>query len=445
MAADQITTPCEIIPAINQHANLIDDSVVSATIPSNGILRLTKNDNTIVDVNIPYFLDGIVSGLNFSLDVSPNANRILYTSGTYQINAVVYNIANAGNIILSPGDINDPRIDIISLSPTNTVVYTVGVPSPNPVAPAIPTGHLKVLEISASPNADQTGGYTITAVNVLNNNNNNVNTPVQPGTFKGDTLFWNNIAWEPTGEVFYTQSGNGTSAGYQMIFGSHTVNNLNYVGPDTAEGATSIIQTVADTSNNFNYYKRVGIEDSFTPAQAGITETLLLDTTNYSRSISKFLNEITDDCVISSTNVLARIQKKCEDFADTASIVLEVSDFNTSNFNNSLILDEKGLKLATPVHVKTKDVTNFTASFISLDQDEYLLIINATNIPVLVLPEDPQDGRVIIIKKSDGGNLDINAHNTETINLVASPYILTGNKTSIKLIYVATLNDWMII
>lgn len=179
-------TPCDIDNVLINHAGLIDNSLVNAAIPSNGVLRLVRSDDSTFDVNIPYFLDGVVSGLEFSLEVPPNADELDYTAGTYQINAQVYNIVSNGTINLTVGDTTNPRVDIVTLTTTNTLNYIVGTPAASPTRPAIPVGEILAVIIGVAVNADNTGGYTLTEVNIIGED-----TPTLPiGAAQGDTIYF---------------------------------------------------------------------------------------------------------------------------------------------------------------------------------------------------------------------------------------------------------------
>ena len=106
------TTPCN---DFNINATELNRALADVEILNNGQLTLTKIDGTTFINNIPFFPDFVISGINLSIDVSPNADDLLYTSGTYQIDAVVYTLAAGGTINLTAGHPTDPRVDIIYL------------------------------------------------------------------------------------------------------------------------------------------------------------------------------------------------------------------------------------------------------------------------------------------------------------------------------------------
>lgn len=175
---------------IDNHADLIDLSVFTASIPSNGTLRLTKNDGTVLDISIPYFSDFVVSGLNFTLGTNPNADDLSYTAGTYQLDGQLLSVASGGTVSLNAGDLTDPRVDLIYLDLSGNVNYLVGTPAANPTAPTPPADTLVVAEIGVAAGADNTGGYTLTVVNV---DGGGGTSNVNDGTQSNTTLRWDNV------------------------------------------------------------------------------------------------------------------------------------------------------------------------------------------------------------------------------------------------------------
>ena len=164
------TTPCN---DFDINASELNRALADVEILNNGQLTLTKIDGTTFINNIPFFPDFVISGINLSIDVSPNADDLLYTSGTYQINAVVYTLGVGGTINLTAGHPTDPRVDIIYLDTSSNINYLVGTPSPTPVQPTPPANTLVIAQIGVQPNANNLGGYTLTQVNINENNVSN--------------------------------------------------------------------------------------------------------------------------------------------------------------------------------------------------------------------------------------------------------------------------------
>lgn len=173
------------------NADLIDLSLVDVTIPSNGILRTLSTDAVQTDNPIPFFPDFVISGILLSIQAPPNALTVDFTTGSYQINATVYNISPSGSIAITAGDAVNPRRDIIYVTTTSTVIYLAGTPSANPVAPTLPANSIKLADIYVIPNAvaASIGAY-------LTINNTNI---VQTGVSAGQTLFWDSTSqnWIP--------------------------------------------------------------------------------------------------------------------------------------------------------------------------------------------------------------------------------------------------------
>ena len=147
MSAKKVNDPSGICASWDFNADLLDTALVNAEIITNGLLTLTRIDGTDFTNTIPYFPNFIISGITLTLDSAPNADDLLYTAGTYQIDARVYTLASGGTIALTAGDPSNPRVDIVTVDTSNTINYYVGTPAVNPIPPNIPVGELKIVEI----------------------------------------------------------------------------------------------------------------------------------------------------------------------------------------------------------------------------------------------------------------------------------------------------------
>ena len=174
------STPCN---DFDINASELNRALADVEILNNGQLTLTKIDGTTFINNIPFFPDFVISGINLSIDVSPNADDLLYTSGNYQIDAVVYTLGSGGTINLTAGHATLPRVDIVYLDTSSNINYLVGTPSATPVPPTAPANTLVIAQIGVQPNANNLGGYTLTQVNINENN-------VSNGFLANQTLRW---------------------------------------------------------------------------------------------------------------------------------------------------------------------------------------------------------------------------------------------------------------
>jgi hypothetical protein len=185
--------PANLCQVIDNHADIIDSSLIDVSFPQNGALRLITNDGTIITkFNQPKFANTVTIGLQITKDNAPNANRINWNTGEYQINAQTRTVT-FGSLNLSSGDLVNPRIDTIiaNLSlpfPNGQITVLTGVPDPNPV-PAItnPLTELVLAYVLVDPGATATtGGYTLIPFNTSQT------LPLPPGSATGQTLIWNN-------------------------------------------------------------------------------------------------------------------------------------------------------------------------------------------------------------------------------------------------------------
>lgn len=196
------STPCS---AWDNNVTILNDALVDAEIVTNGLITLTKVDGSSFTNNIPYFPDFVVSGLALSVSNILGFPNLVYNPGTYQINAQVYTIGLGSNIILTPGHPTLPRVDIVYVTPSSTVVYLTGTPSLNPVQPAVPAGNLLVAVIGVSINATTVAGYTLTSVNF--NNTSVAPATINPGSTYGNTLYRNGSQWIETADFHRVNAG----------------------------------------------------------------------------------------------------------------------------------------------------------------------------------------------------------------------------------------------
>ena len=201
--------------ALDDHASLIDANVADVNIFSNGTLELTLSDGSIVNNSIPYFSDFVVTGVNLTQQAIPNASSIDYTTGTYQINGVVYNIAIAGTLVLNPGDPLFPRYDLIYVDTTNNINFITGTPSATPTIPATLPNTLAIATVYVQANASAaTGGYYLQTLNVF------VPNSILPGGVFGQTTYWDGTAWIPTSQL----NTDGTNYAFNIAPGLELLN-----------------------------------------------------------------------------------------------------------------------------------------------------------------------------------------------------------------------------
>lgn len=140
-------------------------------------------------------IDGILTGLRSSLgNISGTYNQLTYTSGTYQINSIVYTKTGAA-ITLANGHATLDRIDIVYLTNLSTAIYLQGTASTSPVTPVLPANTILLAAIGVSALASSTiNGYTLSVVNTGKNNTVNA---VNPGGLF-NVLFWNGLQYIPS-------------------------------------------------------------------------------------------------------------------------------------------------------------------------------------------------------------------------------------------------------
>jgi hypothetical protein len=205
MPTQRTVTPCDNPSVVNNNANVLDTAVETASIPVNGTLRLTKIDGSTQDVAIPYFADAILTGLAVTQSPVPNQLDFSVAAGTYQINGIVYTIGAATPLTLANGDPVDPRIDVIYVDTTSTVLVAAGTPSANPVTPTLPAGSIALAFVAVEANATgAVGTVTTTLVNIAGT------PPALPsGTFQGQMLKYDTGtgSWVPTSNLRTAELG----------------------------------------------------------------------------------------------------------------------------------------------------------------------------------------------------------------------------------------------
>jgi hypothetical protein len=179
----------------NNNFGIVNTSLLNAEILNQGLLTLTRNDGTTFTNPIPFFIDHVTSGLATSLSDLPNPRSFVYTSGTYQIGVSQYTITPGSNFQINAGNLTNPRVDIVYLTTTNTLVYLPGIAAANPVAPTPPANTLILAYIGVNANATTIAGITLTQVNV------GTATSLAPGILINQTLRWNGSAWVPNSSM----------------------------------------------------------------------------------------------------------------------------------------------------------------------------------------------------------------------------------------------------
>jgi hypothetical protein len=227
MPTQRTVTPCDINGVVNNNADELDTAVETASIPANGTLRLTKIDGSTQDVAIPYFADAILTGLAVTQSPVPNQLDFSVAAGTYQINGIVYTIAAATPLTLANGDPVDPRIDVIYVDTTSTVLVAAGTPSASPVTPTLPAGSIALAFVAVEANAiGAVGIVTTTLVNIAGT------PPALPsGTFQGQMLKYDTGtgSWVPTSNLRTTEPGTNLTF-IQLQNPTADPGNTNYIG-----------------------------------------------------------------------------------------------------------------------------------------------------------------------------------------------------------------------
>jgi hypothetical protein len=181
----------------NINATELNLALKNAEILNNGVLRLTKIDNSIINNNIPFFPDFVISGIKLSISTTLGVEYVLYTAGNYQIDATVYS-TGSGSIPLTVGHPTLPRVDILYADEFGTINYLTGTPAVNPIQPTVPLACLLIAAIGVAINASTAADYTLVTVNYNNIANIPIPNVIDPGTAYGNTLYWNGSKWIET-------------------------------------------------------------------------------------------------------------------------------------------------------------------------------------------------------------------------------------------------------
>lgn len=95
---------------------------------------------------------GVVSGCAPTAQGSPNMT-VAIASGVVRIGTVPTPCYVTGaNATISAADATNPRIDLISINSSATIVVTAGTPAPTPLAPTLPSNSAIIAQISVPAN-----------------------------------------------------------------------------------------------------------------------------------------------------------------------------------------------------------------------------------------------------------------------------------------------------
>jgi len=469
---------------------ILNQALVNSEILQQGLMLNTRVDGSTFNVNIPWFTDMIKTGLTFSLQLTPNANLLDYTLGTYQINAQPYAIAAGGTIALANGDLINPRVDLVYLTTLNTIVYVQGISAANPVAPTLPANTLAAVYIGVNPLANAlSGGYTLTEVNVGRA------VPLAPGFLINQTLRWNGSSWVPNSGML----ANGLKVSIAGISGFGTMDaitklqvggaimiedlgapfpvtdKLYNVGGDLYWNGTLLggpTGTVIGShlrwnGTNFveetNFLSLVGVNSSWdsrfisndtggmnTQERIGIAEG------SGFRGFSRHVSE--------PGNLTDGYEEFSMAYSGVPEYDLTCTDNNTGEYSNRF-------QSPTTHNLVVTDGVSLTALQQSKDQirldggistrlslitanialtNQYLCLVRTSlGARTLTLPGvTTVDGTTYIIKDADGlalaNNITINTSGGATIEGLGS-FIIASNYTSITIVYSSSLNTWNII
>lgn len=464
---------------------ILDQALVNSEILQQGLMLNTRVDGSSFNVPIPWFTNMIKTGLTFSLQIAPNANRLDYTLGTYQINAQPYVIAAGGTIVLNAGDATFSRVDLLYLTTANTIVYLPGIAVANPIAPTPPANTLIAVYIGVNPGASGAGGYTLVNVNLSTGS-----TPLAPGIIINQTLRWNGVSWVPNSgmlanglKVSIAGSGFGTMdaitrlqvGGAIMIedFGAPTpvTDKLYNVAGDLYWNGNIIGYTGTIVGSHLRWNGTAFVEEtqfttttlggtawlsSFTNTDAGGVQTKTdlgrsFITTNRGSTmyVNDTLNLLQGYIDLSSTvGVTPEIRLVVDDnnIGSQTKYFQDTNEIKLTNFSGSTTAEIE----ITPTHTKIvggKVVTQRnTAINTLLTQNNYMVVVTAAPLTI-TLPLAPVNGTEFIIISNGvatGGNpITING-NGKNINATATSLITTayGSQT---LVFNSALNKWLVI
>lgn len=375
--------------------------VQDVTIPSNGTLRLTFNDSSTQDNPMPYFADTIISGLVFSLGTtSGNYNKLNYTAGVYQNDAVVYTIASAGQFTIPNGDALNPRIDIIYGATTGGLGFVQGIAQPDPVPPSVPSGGLLLAEIGVSPGATSTvDGYTLTSVNVSQRS------IISAGNIHGQTLYWNSGTSRWTNTSGILTNGTNTGIGITTQINSQTERlalNGRMIILDSSAPATTTNKLYA-TSGNL-YWNGIRLDVAAAPLDPGTAanQTLRWDGTKWDNA-TNFLN----DGSSSTTLSLVSGDISIETYPYDGNILISAGDSGGAGSGN----------------IQIQYIDDLINNYITLDNNSFTLISNDfTNINSINMNAASN----ITIERSDASNtanIIVTSTDITTTNLISSSFV----------------------
>lgn len=130
---------------------------MSFTIPNNGG---ANNDDLCVwmDTDIDALVrgfngEGVLTGCTVTAQGSPDMT-VAVAAGTVQINKATVTVSGANGTI-STADGSNPRLDVVSINSSGTIVVTAGTPAAEPSAPSIPASSA-ILALVHVPASDTT-------------------------------------------------------------------------------------------------------------------------------------------------------------------------------------------------------------------------------------------------------------------------------------------------
>lgn len=188
---DTQTDPLDnICDLVDNHAQVMR-TLMQTVSWGQGVLTVTKGNSGPEYIDVPYVPDYIISGCVATIGTNPNALTVSCTTGSFQINAVLYARGGTGTVTLSNGDATNPRIDIICLDVTGVLQVTAGTAAASPSVPATPANRIKIAEVFvpalATATSTGTAAASLTRVQYLFQ-------PVSNGFVQGGQLFWSTTA-----------------------------------------------------------------------------------------------------------------------------------------------------------------------------------------------------------------------------------------------------------
>ena len=150
------SVPCDVL---QNNAEVQKQQHLALQWLGTGFIRATRGDNTTSDYAVPRVPDFVLSGCQVSIGQAPNALTVTVQSGTFQFQELTRQIASLNTLFLSPGNVSNPRIDLLEVTTAGVVSVVQGTPAFVPTTPAPTSGRfaLEAIYVPAGATAASTG------------------------------------------------------------------------------------------------------------------------------------------------------------------------------------------------------------------------------------------------------------------------------------------------